>query len=141
MFKTVVFATDGSGGAQAAMPVAVDIAKRYGAKLVIAHVEQEIAGKGGIVPLHVNENELVADLRKQAEELSTAGLEASVATSVIVLGTLAHAIEEIADKAGADLIVVGTRGHSAVAGLLLGSVTHGLLHVAARPVLAVPRSE
>ena len=141
MFKTVVFATDGSDGAQGAMPVAVDIAKRYGGKLVIAHVEQDIAGKGGIVPVHVNEDELVADLRKQAEKLSTEGVEASVETSAIVLGGPAHAIEEIADKAGADLIVVGTRGHSPVAGLLLGSVTQRLLHVAARPVLAVPRSE
>jgi nucleotide-binding universal stress UspA family protein len=55
-----------------------------------------------------------------------------------MLGGPAPAIEEIADNAGGDLIVMGTRGHSPVAGLLLGSVTQRLLHIARRPVLAVP---
>ena len=55
-----------------------------------------------------------------------------------MLGGPAHAIEEVAAEADADLIVAGTRGHSPVAGLLLGSVTQRLLHIARRPVLAVP---
>jgi nucleotide-binding universal stress UspA family protein len=53
-------------------------------------------------------------------------------------GGPAHAIEEIADKAGAGLIILGTRGHAPVAGLLLRSVTQRLLHIARRPVLVVP---
>lgn len=140
MFKTVVVATDGSDGAKAAMQVAVEIAKADGGKLIIAHVEQDVAGKGGIVPVDMTGGEFVAGLREQAEKLSGEGVEASVETAAIVLGGPAHAIEEIAKKADADLIVVGTRGHSAVAGLLLGSVTHRLLHVADRPVLSVPAS-
>ena len=58
-----------------------------------------------------------------------------------MLGGPAQAIEEIADEARADLIVVGTRGHSPVAGLLLGSVTQRLLHIAGRPVVVVPPTE
>jgi nucleotide-binding universal stress UspA family protein len=55
-----------------------------------------------------------------------------------VLGGPAPAILNIAHEAGADLIVVGTRGRSAVAGLLVGSVAHRLLHLSDLPVLVVP---
>ena len=50
----------------------------------------------------------------------------------------AHMIAEIAHEEGADLIICGTRGHTALTGLLLGSVTHRLLHIAPCPVLVVP---
>jgi nucleotide-binding universal stress UspA family protein len=56
----------------------------------------------------------------------------------VMLGGPAHPIAEIADEANADLIVAGTRGHSQIAGLLVGSVTQRLLHIAHRPVLVVP---
>jgi nucleotide-binding universal stress UspA family protein len=55
-----------------------------------------------------------------------------------VLGGPAAVIEHIAQEASADLIVIATRGRSPVAGLLLGGVAQPLLHIAARPVLAVP---
>ena len=47
-------------------------------------------------------------------------------------------ISDAAAEAGADLIVVGTRGHTAVAGLLLGSATKRSPDIAPCPVLAVP---
>jgi nucleotide-binding universal stress UspA family protein len=50
----------------------------------------------------------------------------------------AHAIADVAAEAEGDVIVVGTRGHTAFSGLLLGSVTQRLLHIAPCPVLAVP---
>jgi nucleotide-binding universal stress UspA family protein len=117
--------------------VAVELAKRDKAKLVIAHVEQDVAGKGG-GPIPATEDEIQAEIRTLAEEISAGGLETTVEMHNIMLGGPAHLIASIAEASDANLIVVGTRGHSSVAGVVLGSVTQRLLHVAPCPVLAVP---
>lgn len=137
MFKTIVLALDGSEGSRHAIPLAVELARRDNAKLVVVHVEEEIIGKGG-GPILATEDEVQDEVRKKAQELSASGVETSVEMRSVMLGGPAHAIEDVAAEAGADLIVAGTRGHSPVAGLLLGSVTQRLLHIARRPVLAVP---
>jgi nucleotide-binding universal stress UspA family protein len=137
MFKTIVLALDGSEGSRRAIPLAVELAKRDQGKLVIVHVEEDIVGKGG-GPIKATEDEIQAEIRGQAEELSAQGIDTSVHMRSVMLGGPAHVIEDIATEADADLIVVGTRGHSPVAGLLLGSVAQRLLHISRRPVLAVP---
>jgi nucleotide-binding universal stress UspA family protein len=137
MFNTIVLALDGSEGSRAAIPLATELAQHDQAAILIAHVDERIVGKGG-GPLRADEDEIKAEVHKQADELSAQGIDTSVQMVDVMLGGPAHAIEEIADNAGADLIVMGTRGHSPVAGLLLGSVTQRLLHIARRPVLAVP---
>ena len=137
MFQTIVLALDGSEGSRAAIPLATELAQPGQTAILIAHVDERILGKGG-GHLHVDEEEIKADIRKQADELSAQGIDTSIQMADVMLGGPAHGIAEIADKAGADLIVVGTRGHSPVAGLLLGSVAQRLLSIARRPVLAVP---
>lgn len=140
MFKTIVLAQDGSEGSKKAVPVATELARQDGARIVIAHVEQDIAGKGG-GPIIATEDEIQSEIRKQAEELSADGFETSVEVRNLMVGGPAHAIAEIADEAGADLIVAGSHGHTAVGGFLLGSVTQRLLNVASCPVLVVPSRE
>ena len=137
MFKMIVVGLDGSDGSNRALSVAVELAKRDGARLVLVHVEQDVAGKGG-GPIVATEDEIQAEIRRQASELSEQGIDTTVEMRNIMLGGPAHPIEEIADDGKADLIVVGTRGHSAIAGLILGGVTQRLLHIAQRPVLVVP---
>jgi nucleotide-binding universal stress UspA family protein len=137
MFKTIVLALDGSEDSRRAIPVAANLARQDGARVVVAHVEQDVAGKGG-GPIPATEDEIQAEVRKQSEQLSAEGIETTVEMRTIVLGGPAGPISEIAREADADLIVVGTRGHSAAAGVLLGSVTQRLLHKAPCPVLVVP---
>jgi nucleotide-binding universal stress UspA family protein len=140
MFSTIVLGMDGSDGCLAAVPVTADLAQRYGARAVIAHVDERIAAKGGVVPVHADEERIQAELSRCANQLSEQGIETSVETLKVVLGGPAHAIEQLAERVEADLIVVGRRGHSPVVGLLLGSVALRLLGIAKRPVLAVPAS-
>lgn len=137
MFEKIVLCLDGSEGSERAVPVAVELAKREGAEVVIAHVEEKLAAKGG-PDVQADEDEIQASVRRRAKELSDVGVRASVKVATVMPGGPAHAISRIADEVDADLIVLGTRGHSAVAGLLLGGVTQRLLHIANRPVLAVP---
>ena len=136
MYRTIVLALDGSEGSSRAVPHAVELAKASNGRIVIAHVDERLAAKGDMPA--PSEDEVHETIRAQLEEIKGAGVEVTLETAVIALGGPGHAIAGIADEADADLIVVGSRGHSAVPGLVLGSVAHRLIHIAHRPVLTVP---
>jgi nucleotide-binding universal stress UspA family protein len=142
MFKSIVLALDGSDTAKRGIPIGVELAKEGKGKIVIAHVEERMATKGR-APLHVNEEQIQEELQALVKDLAADGIEASIKMGDVMAGGsgVAHAIADIADKSNADLIVAGTRGHSLVEGLLLGSVTQRLLHIAKQPVLVVPASD
>lgn len=139
MFKTIVAAVDGSDTSGRAESTAVELAKEAGAKLVLVHVDEHNIGKGG-GDLRVDSDEVKAAVRKRAEELSGEGVDAGAEFRDSSLGGPAHAIADVAEEHGADLIVLGTRGHAPVSGLLLGSVAQRLLHITPCPVLTVPPS-
>ena len=46
MFKVIIWATDGSSGAQRALPFAKGLAQAHGARLVVVHVNEFVAGRG-----------------------------------------------------------------------------------------------
>ncbi len=139
MFKKIVLATDGSENADQALAVAKSLASEEAAALTIVHVVQKIATSGdAALGWYANEELVEAKLDEMAGELSKAGLEASVKMVTHVGPQPAHDIAQLARETGADLIVVGTRGHGAIPGILLGSVTQRLLHFAPCPVLVVP---
>jgi nucleotide-binding universal stress UspA family protein len=71
------------------------------------------------------------DALRRAEEL---GVDAKTR---LLAGQPADEIVAYADSIDADLVVVGSRGHGAVASALLGSVSRGVLHESRRPVLVV----
>jgi len=138
VYKTIVIGLDGSDDAKAAIPAAVELARLSEGKIVIAHVVERIAGKGDVAAVHADEDQIKEGVAAEAERISAEGVEASVELATVVLGGPARSIEEIAENAGADLIVVGAKGRSALGGLLLGSVPDRLMHIAKRPVLVVP---
>lgn len=140
MFNKVIWATDGSEAADRALPQAKAIAAESDAPLVVVYCEEfTLPGKGGgSLPLHANEADLQQKIERQVAELSSDGVKATLASARTQVGGAAHSIAEIAERDHADLIVIGTRGHTPLAGLLLGSVTQRLLHIAPCPVLAVP---
>ena len=140
MYKKVIWATDGSEAADRALSHARTIAAESGAPLVVVYCEEfTLPGKGGgSLPVHANEEDVQNKIDRQVAELSSDGVKATLQSTRSQVGGAAHAIAEIAEQEQADLIVVGTRGRTALGGLLLGSVTQRLLHISSCPVLAVP---
>lgn len=141
MFNKIVWATDGSAGADHALGYARDLARAHGAELVVVHGEEMSAARSSIgYTRRVDEEDLEAKIQRQVAEITGGGIPVSVK----VIGGHAHPatlIAEVAEDVGADLVVVGTRGHTPLAGLMLGSVTDRLLHILHCPVLAVPAAK
>lgn len=65
------------------------------------------------------------------------GLDATAEVHV-QSGAIAQTIMDAAERAGADAIVLGSRGRTGLKSLLLGSVSHAVVQSADRPVLTVP---
>jgi nucleotide-binding universal stress UspA family protein len=75
-----------------------------------------------------------------AERAIAAGLLASPRAESL-RGDVAATILEVAAEIEADVVVMGTRGRSAVKSFLLGSVSHEVVQHADRPVLVAPSAE
>jgi nucleotide-binding universal stress UspA family protein len=138
MFKTIVLGLDGSPEAKRAVPFAVELAGNDGGQIVAVHVREILLGRAGGQTLIADEDEVEAAVRRQVDEIAATGVGIELTVVTSVAGGPAHVLADIARKRQADVIVVGTRGHGQVAGLLIGSVAHRLLHISPCPVFAVP---
>lgn len=140
MFKKIIWATDGSDTADRALGVARELASQNGGTLLAVYSVEQLVGPGsrGAFAEDADEPEREAKIARQVKELIETGVKAE--TKVVQGGahSAAHTVARVAEEEGADLIVVGTRGHTALSGLLVGSVTQRLLHIAPCPVLVVP---
>ncbi len=130
MFEKIMIPTDGSEYAARAEDIAIELAGRLGAVVVAVHVIDEKL----IYPFEVLEEEgkeiLGAVQRK--------GREAGVRVDeVLVFGSPAHDMKKIADKTGADLVVIASHGRSGLEKILMGSVAETTLKTVTVPVLLV----
>lgn len=57
MFKTIIWATDGSRAAEQALPYAKGLAMAGRARLIVVHVDEFSVGKGGGYSIYVDEPE------------------------------------------------------------------------------------
>ena len=138
---TIIWATDGSDLADRALDVVRDFAKNWTTlpRIVALHIDQRWTGREMNVSKLAGEEDLVSKIQTQVQALEEEGF----ATGFELRHS--HRMEDessliasVAAEIGAEIIVVGTRGHGRVAGALLGSVAQGLLRSAPCPVLVVP---
>lgn len=139
MPKTIIWASDGSDNAARALPHAKALLEGEGAMLIAVHVAQERSGPAPD-PETVDRAEpgLVDEIREVVGDIADRGIRAALRVVNFPGMQPAQCIADIANEVGADMIVVGTRGHSPLGGVLAGSVTQRLLEIAPCPVLAVP---
>ena len=137
MFDRIVVAVDGSPSADRALDYAARLAGESRGSIIAVHVIELIAGRGA-GPVHANEDELKEQVTSQVARLKQDGLHADLQLVSSMTGGPAHAIAQVAQREGADVIITGTRGHTPLAGVFLGSVAQRLMHIAPCPVLVVP---
>jgi len=137
MFQTIVVGHDGTSNGDPALATARSLAEE-GSRLVVVHIVEVLTGKGGGYPLHADEQEARAALEAQVSEMKAAGIEVELVVHDTQLGGPARLIAAEAEHSNADLIVVGSRGQSALAQVVLGSVPLRLMHLAHCPVMVVP---
>jgi hypothetical protein len=99
MFKVIVWATDGSSGAEQSLPLAKGLAQAHGARLVVVHVNEFTIGRGAY-PVNLTEEEVLAAVQKQVEILKQAGLDATLQRANVTAGGAAHVIAAIAKNQG-----------------------------------------
>jgi len=138
--QRILVAIDGSDPSLKAARMAADIALRFGARLTLVHVVPKLLLPPDVYGLTLaeveKEHRAYAEklLQKAISFLAEPGVDTS---STILYGAPAESIAEEAAAEDVGLVVVGSRGHGAVARLFLGSVSDRILHISPKPVLVV----
>ena len=135
--KNILFATDFSPAAEAALPYALGLAKQYGAKVHGLHVRfpatYPIVGPEAMPQIIEAAEEQAKFEAQQMHEL----LAAVPHEVTITEGDLWPTLNEIVAKQEVDLIVMGTHGRKGVSRALLGSAAEEVFRKASCPVLTV----
>jgi len=138
--KRILVTTDGSPSSAEAVAFGVELASEHEAELIFVHVVPALDvvpssgfGMGGAFPHEPSKRDHVL-LEEAAAVASEHGV---ISTTAMLRGDTVNEIVAYADSHDVDLIVVGSRGHGAIAGALLGSVSRGVLGESKRPVLIV----
>lgn len=134
--KTILFPTDFSDRAEYGFHLACALARDYGARLLIAHVEMPppaVFGEMGALP---PEPDLEDSLRAQL--VGVRPLDENIPCEhFYMVGEPAEEIVRLASDEHVDLIVMGTHGRRGLGRLVMGSVAEQVVRMANCPVVTV----
>jgi nucleotide-binding universal stress UspA family protein len=141
--KTIVIATDGSPSSGEAVDFGVELAAEHEAKVIFVHVAPALdvvaeAAYGMVGAIPRVPHEVTAFDRVSLEDAEQIAADKGVeARSQLLVGDAVDEIVAYADSHDADMIVIGSRGRGAIASMLLGSVSRGVLAESKRPVAVI----
>jgi len=142
--RKILVAVDFSEYAESVLDVAVEFARHFGAELHLVHAfdvriplvtPYEVA-----IPTAFIEEAREAAASKLEALIRKAADDGITAISHLSEVPAASAIVDLAEELGADLIIMGTRGHTGLKHVLLGSVAERTLRHAPCSVLTVKES-
>lgn len=136
--KTILHPTDFSGPSEYAFQLACSLARDYGAKLVVLHVDMPPVTMGEVITYMEPENykeKLWAEFHRL--EASEPGIRDLRVETKLVEGNPAKEILRAANEIMPELIVMGTHGRTGLGRLLMGSVAEEVVRKSLFPVLTV----
>jgi len=150
----ILYATDLSESAKAAMTWAISLAEKYEAAVTIIHVIPDLASMGYDLSVHFSADQLsqinteeqakAMDSIKERVKSVCEEMKNDIPSCRIDLNDViikaGHPVQEIiaaAEDGKYDMVVMGTHGHSLISDLLIGSVARGVVHKCKAPVLTI----
>jgi nucleotide-binding universal stress UspA family protein len=139
--EKILLPYDGSEYSVNAAKYALDMAKLFGAHVTIVNCYEWRGYMPEVPELLVKD--LQSNMKKEAEGVllraegifENQGVDYKLET---LPGSPGFVLSNLAKSKQYDLIIMGSHGHSEIAGLFLGSVTHKVLNTIYCPVLVVP---
>ncbi len=141
--ERVLVAVDLSPATETVLRVAEELASSLGAELRLVHVaapEPEFVGYDVDSPaLRDTHAAAYREEHRRLQDLAEAARgRGGTVKALLIQGPTVEKILEEAERLDAGLVVVGSHGRGALARVLLGSVSEGVLRGSRRPVLVVP---
>jgi nucleotide-binding universal stress UspA family protein len=133
--RTILYPTDFSDPAAAAFPLAVALARDYGAKLIVLYVEPSPISHGELVARRQDHTDGLWRMLQELQARPTVHVEHRLKE-----GAAAEVILRTAAEDHVDLIIMGTHGRTGLERLLMGSVAEQVLRRAPCLVLTVRHS-
>ena len=138
--KAILVAVDGSATSDRAVRHALDlVAAGLAAELHLLNVQPNL---GGAISTFVSKEQIDSHHREEGNKCLTSAIALAKAAGAdakvhIGVGRQGEVVHDFVDKLGAGLVVLGTRGHTGLAGVLLGSVAQDVIAHVNVPVTLV----
>lgn len=143
---TILVAVDFSDSSVNAFQMALSMARKFEAKLVLLHVINEPVDLRGFYVPHISFEKLEEEIEEGAKKMMESFCRQNIVDfdnyeSLIVPGLPYEQIIEHAGEKGADLIVLGTHGRTGLDHVLFGSTAEKVVRKSPYPVLTVRLEE
>ena len=137
MYEKLLVAVDHSDITERVLAAARDLALLASAEVWVLHLrEREIMPRAGLMATETID-EAQENVDAAVAELTEAGVKAHGIVRNTIYGYAAREIIAEARAEEVSAIIMGSRGRGDLAGLVLGSTAHKVIHLADRPVLVV----